>query len=101
MVLMPAIPALTVQFAGIEMVCVDNTILEADAETEGLFYADFDIDLIREYREREMMGNTFRKVQTYGMLLNDNITEPFIRDGQQEKDENSLFENALERHDCA
>lgn len=62
--------------------CVDNTILEADAESEGLFYADFDMDSIRAYRAREMMGNTFRKVQTYVMLLDDNITEPFIRDGQ-------------------
>ena len=34
--------------------CVDNTLLLADAETEGLFYADFDMDAIRAYREREM-----------------------------------------------
>lgn len=62
--------------------CVDNTILEVDAETEGIFYADFDMDLIRDYRSREMMGNTFRKVQSYGMLLDYNITEPFVRKGQ-------------------
>ena len=43
--------------------CVDNTLLLADAETEGLFYAAFDMDAIRKYREREMMGNTFRKVK--------------------------------------
>ena len=59
--------------------CVDNTLLLADAETEGLFYADFDMDKLRAYREREMMGNTFRKVSAYSTLLNDEIQYPFIR----------------------
>ena len=59
--------------------CIDNTLLLADAETEGLFYADFDMDAIRAYREREMMGNTFRKVKAYAELLNDEIQYPFVR----------------------
>ena len=59
--------------------CVDNTLLLADAETEGLFYADFDMDAIRAYREREMMGNTFRKVKAYAELLNDGVKYPFVR----------------------
>ena len=62
--------------------CVDNTLFIADADAEGLFYADFDIDKIRAYREREMMGNTFRKVNAYSELLNDKIQYPFIREGQ-------------------
>ena len=59
--------------------CVDNTLLLADAGTEGLFYADFDMDAIRAYREREMMGNTFRKVKAYAQLLYDEIQYPFDR----------------------
>ncbi len=59
--------------------CVDNTLLLADAETEGLFYADFDMNAIRAYREHEMMGNTFRKVKAYSELLNGEIQYPFIR----------------------
>ena len=59
--------------------CVDNTLLLADAGTEGLFYADFDMDAIRAYRESEMMGNTFRKVKAYAELLNDEIQYPFDR----------------------
>ena len=59
--------------------CVDNTLLLADAGTEGLFYADFDMDAIRAYRESEMMGNTFRKVKAYAQLLNDEIQYPFDR----------------------
>lgn len=62
--------------------CVDNTLLLADAETAGIFYADFDMDAIRIYREREMMGNTFRKVRAYAELLNEEIKYPFIREGQ-------------------
>lgn len=66
--------------------CVDNTLLLADENTEGLFYADFDMDKIRAYREREMMGNTFRKVAAYSKLLGNKIEYPFIREGQ-------LYEN--------
>ena len=62
--------------------CVDNTLLLADAKTEGLFYAEFDMDEIRAYREREMMGNTFRKVIAYSDLLKDDIESPFVREGQ-------------------
>ena len=63
-------------------ICVDNALLLADDLTEGIFYADFDMDRIREYRCSEMMGNTFRKVDTYGELLNRAIHAPFIRQGQ-------------------
>ncbi len=59
--------------------CVDNTLLLADAETAGLFYAAFDMGAIRQYREREMMGNTFRKVKAYSDLLSDEIQYPFKR----------------------
>ena len=62
--------------------CVDNTLLLADDETKGLFYAEFDMDAIRAYREREMMGNTFRKVSAYSDLLKYDIQHPFIRKGQ-------------------
>lgn len=63
-------------------VCVDNTIFLADEMTEGLYYASFDIEQLRSYREHEMMGNTFRKVKAYGDLLSGDINYPFIRDGQ-------------------
>ena len=62
--------------------CIDNTLLLADAETAGLFYAEFDMDKLRAYREREMMGNTFRKAETYSELLSGKIQYPFIREGQ-------------------
>ncbi|WP_458457784.1 carbon-nitrogen hydrolase family protein [Pseudobutyrivibrio sp.] len=64
-------------------ICTNNTIVLADDMTEGLYYADFDMDAIREYRSTEMMGNTFRKVGAYKGLLDATISEPFIRDGQE------------------
>ena len=62
--------------------CVDNTVLLADDNTEGIFYAEFDMEAIREYRNREMLGNIFRKVEAYNQLLSKEIKEPFIREGQ-------------------
>lgn len=58
--------------------CVDNVLLMADDLTEGLFYAEFDMDVIRAYREQEMMGNTFRKVKAYSELLSEKVEYPFI-----------------------
>ena len=62
--------------------CVDNVLFMADDVTEGLFYAEFDMDSIRKYRESEMMGNTFRKVKAYDDLRSGKIEYPFIRDNQ-------------------
>ncbi|MED9904029.1 MAG: carbon-nitrogen hydrolase family protein [Lachnospiraceae bacterium] len=62
--------------------CVDNTLLLADDLTEDLYFADFDMDKLRHYRENEMMGNTFRKVRAYKALLDAEIAYPFIREGK-------------------
>lgn len=59
--------------------CIDNTLLLADDISQNLYYANFDLDKIRSYREREMLGNTFRKPKAYGDLLSDKIEYPFIR----------------------
>ena len=60
-------------------ICTDNTLLMAGEKETGLFYADFDMESIRKYRETEMMGNTFRKVKAYTELMNPEILPPFIR----------------------
>lgn len=63
-------------------ICVDNILTMADENTCGIYYADFDMDKIRNYREHEMLGNTFRKVRAYGELLNGAVNKPFVRNGQ-------------------
>lgn len=60
--------------------CTENTLLLAGEREEGLFYADFDLPALRRYREREMMGNTFRKTAAYGPLLDPTVRDPFRRE---------------------
>lgn len=62
--------------------CVNNEILLTPPEAEGLFYADFDLTQLRRYRSREMMGNTFRKAEAYGPLLDSKVEPPFCRTRQ-------------------
>lgn len=58
---------------------VDNTVFLAEEHKEGIFTANFDMDILRHYREEEMMGNTFRKPEAYSDLLSTEIRKPFIR----------------------
>jgi len=41
--------------------------------------AEFDLDEIRAYREREVWGNGFRKPHCYGLLTSFEVKEPFVR----------------------
>ena len=45
----------------------DTCILEA-GETEGIFLATLDLDLLREYRRMEVHGNAYRRPELYGLL---------------------------------
>lgn len=62
-----------------EGIPIDNTIIEADATSEEIYIAEFDILELRNYRKKEMMGNTYRKIKAYGNLLDDIVQEPFLR----------------------
>lgn len=57
---------------------LDNLIVMAD-EAEGIFYAEFDIDAIREFRKSEVWGNAYRKVDAYESASGNKIKEPFER----------------------
>jgi predicted amidohydrolase len=56
----------------------DTLIIEADP-SEGVYIAEFDVDKIRAYRERESWGNAFRKPRSYGLLTSPEVQAPFIR----------------------
>lgn len=60
---------------------IDNLIIMAD-EKEGIFIAEFDMDEIRKYRQREVWGNAYRKVNAYKYSTSEKINEPF---GRKEK----------------
>jgi predicted amidohydrolase len=57
----------------------DMTLMEAGPE-EGVYIAEFDLDALRSYRERETWGNAFRKPYAYGPLVSPDVTEPFVRE---------------------
>ncbi|MBQ7838924.1 MAG: carbon-nitrogen hydrolase family protein [Lachnospiraceae bacterium] len=58
----------------------DTCIVEADG-SEGIYMADFDMEMIREYRRKEVHGNAFRHPAKYRLLIDKEIKEPFIREG--------------------
>jgi len=57
---------------------MDNLIVEA-GESEGIYLGEFDLDKIREYREREVWGAACRKARTYGSLTSAEVRPPFVR----------------------
>lgn len=57
---------------------IDNLIVMAD-DKEGIFIAEFDMDDIRKYRQREVWGNAYRKVNAYKHLTSEKVSDPFIR----------------------
>lgn len=56
----------------------DTQILLAP-EDEGIYIADFALDDIRDYRNREVHGNAYRRPEKYRKLIDDEILPPFIR----------------------
>lgn len=56
----------------------DTLLIEA-GQHEGIYMADFPMDDIREYRSREVHGNAYRHPRKYGLLVSEEINDPFIR----------------------
>jgi len=44
-----------------------------------VFIADFPVDEIRKYRNREVHGNAYRHPKKYKLLVSESIEELFIR----------------------
>ena len=57
---------------------VNPLIVEA-GEEEGVYLADFNMEEMRAYREREAWGNAFRKPRSYDLLTSPDVNPPFIR----------------------
>lgn len=56
----------------------DDCILQA-GEEEGIYMAQIDLDLLREYRENEVHGNAYRRPRLYKEILDEDIKAPFVR----------------------
>lgn len=61
----------------------DTCIMEAD-ESEGIWIAAFDMDMIRDYRCNEVHGNAYRHPHKYGILCSEEIREPFVRENHRD-----------------
>jgi N-carbamoylputrescine amidase len=56
----------------------DTCLIEADGR-EGVFLAEFDLDRLRAYREKEVWGNAYRRPGCYGILTCSAVEPPFVR----------------------
>lgn len=56
----------------------DTCLVQAGGE-EGIYMAELDLDMLRDYRAREIHGNAFRRPEVYGDLVKAEIRAPFIR----------------------
>jgi N-carbamoylputrescine amidase len=65
-------------FAGEDGPSRDTVVIEA-GENEDIYLARFDLDMLREYRQRETWGNAFRKPRTYSILTSMDVEPPFVR----------------------
>lgn len=57
----------------------DTCLVEAD-ESEGIWTADFDMNLLRKYRRKEVHGNAYRHPRKYAILCAEGISDPFVRE---------------------
>ncbi len=62
----------------------DTLVVRAGPE-EGIYLAHFDLERLRDWREREAWGNSFRKPHRYGLLTSMEVQEPFIRVNEKGK----------------
>lgn len=56
----------------------DTCLFMADGK-EGVYIAELDLEMLRDYREREVHGNCYRRPEKYSLLTESEINAPFIR----------------------
>ena len=56
----------------------DTCLFMADGK-EGVYIAELDLAMLRDYREREVHGNCYRRPEKYSLLTESEINAPFIR----------------------
>jgi predicted amidohydrolase len=56
----------------------DPCLVLADGSS-GVWYADFDLEKLRDYRQKEIWGDAYRKPRLYQDLIRDEPKPPFLR----------------------
>ena len=57
----------------------DTCLLQADGR-EGIYLAGIDLEQLRHYRNTEVHGNAYRHPKKYGLLVEEKIESPFLRE---------------------
>lgn len=60
----------------------DMCLLQASKD-EGIYIAQVDLDLLREYRACEVHGNAYRRPHMYKELLSHEVKTPFVREDKR------------------
>jgi len=58
----------------------DDMLIVDAGEAEGIYIAGFPVEELREYRQREIHGNAYRRPEKYHLLISEEKAEPFIRE---------------------
>ena len=61
----------------------DTCLFMADGK-EGVYIAELDLEMLRDYREREVHGNCYRRPEKYSLLTESEINAPFIRNDRRD-----------------
>lgn len=62
----------------------DTLRIEA-GEAEGIYLASIPLEELRDYREREVHGNAFRRPECYKALVEERVKYPFVREKKRRK----------------
>lgn len=60
-----------------------DTLLIEGGDMEDILLAEFDMDMIRQYRKTEVHGNAYRRPKKYNLLLSDDVQSPFVREDKR------------------
>ncbi len=56
----------------------DTLVLEG-GDGEGVYVAPINLAMLRDYRDKEVHGNAYRRPSLYNELISEEVSEPFIR----------------------
>ena len=60
-----------------------DTLLIEGGNGEEILLAEFDMDMLRQYRSTEVHGNAYRRPEKYKFLLSEDVQAPFIREDKR------------------
>ena len=60
-----------------------DTLLIEGGNGEEILLAEFDMDMLRQYRSSEVHGNAYRRPEKYKLLLSEDVQSPFVREDKR------------------